>query len=100
MSFPMRKITLVFALLAEHVAQVLRLMTLEESKDLILRGKTGLTEQGGRSIGWLVGFAEKAGASYVYATLLLAPEGEMKRIMPLRLELTKQLLARRGVLAG
>lgn len=82
----------------EHVALVLRLITLEENKDLVLRGKTGLQIQGDRLVGWLVGFVDRGGASYVYATLVLAPASEARRIIPLRLELTKQLLARRGVL--
>jgi beta-lactamase class D len=82
----------------EHVALVLRLITLEESKDLVLRGKTGLEVQDDRTIGWLVGFVDKGGASYVYATLVLAPASEARRIIPLRRELTQQLLARRGVL--
>lgn len=80
-----------------HVALVRRIITLDERPGLVLQGKTGLGHEDDRAVGWLVGYVEKDRRSYVYATLVLAPRAETKRVMPLRRELTEQLLARRGL---
>jgi beta-lactamase class D len=80
-----------------HVALVRRIITLDERPGRVLQGKTGLGSEGERVVGWLVGFVEKNGRPYVYATLVLAPDAETKRLMPLRRELTEKLLARKGL---
>lgn len=82
---------------ASHVATVRRLITLDERPGRVLQGKTGLGHEGDRVVGWLVGFVEKDRRAYVYATLVLAPRADTQRIMPLRRELTEELLARRGL---
>jgi beta-lactamase class D len=82
----------------EHRAIVRRLITLEERPGVTLRGKTGLTIQGDRAVGWLVGSVDKGGATFIYATLLLAPERELSRMIPLRHTVARRLLARHGVL--
>jgi beta-lactamase class D len=80
-----------------HVALVRRIITLDERPGLVLQGKTGLGDEGDRVVGWLVGFLEKDRRTYVYATLVLAPGAETRRVMPLRRELTEKLLARHGL---
>ena len=62
----------------------------------VLRGKTGLTEQGDRAVGWLVGILEEGERSYLYATLVLAGAEDLERVIPLRAALTRALLQRHG----
>jgi beta-lactamase class D len=81
-----------------HAEILERLIVLEERPDAVLRGKTGLTVEDDRAVGWLVGFLERGMDRWVYATLLLAPKEEMQKLMPLRKALTKRLLAHARVL--
>lgn len=86
-----------------HVELVFRLLELESGPDYTLRGKTGLGPQDGRALGWLVGYVERGGHRWVYATLLRGRadaeiEAELARIQPLRRSITRALLTRAGVL--
>lgn len=78
------------------IAAVRDMIVLEREGGGVLSGKTGSAEQDGRTIGWLVGTFTRT-RRYAYATLLLAPAGQIERVRPLRLEITKALLRRRGV---
>jgi beta-lactamase class D len=91
------------------MAAVREMLVVERDGGSVLSGKTGSAEQDGWTIGWLVGtFTRGTGnpqipgrssatRRFAYATLLLAPAGQMERLRPLRLEITKALLRRRGV---
>jgi beta-lactamase class D len=83
----------------ENAALVLRLLPSHEAEGATLRGKTGLGRQGDTSVGWLVGIVERGDQAWAYATLVLGDRDELDRIRPLRLEVTKALLARHGVLS-
>lgn len=80
-------------------AEIVKKIIVRESKDgITLRGKTGLTQQDDRSVGWLVGSVEReGGGTSVYATIVLAPRADIDRIIPIRMELTTALLRRRGL---
>ncbi|MCA9688827.1 MAG: hypothetical protein KC636_04410 [Myxococcales bacterium] len=80
----------------EHAALVEELIELERGPGWVLRGKTGLTEQGDRTVGWLVGILEEGERSYLYATLVLAGAEDLERVIPLRAALTRALLQRHG----
>ena len=87
-----------------NVKTVWRSLELESGPGVILRGKTGLGVQGGRVIGWLVGYVEREGHRWIYATLVLgrtnAPtkvKAEMKRVSPVRKPITLEMLARAGI---
>lgn len=88
-----------------NVELVWRLLEFESGPGLTCRGKTGLGSQDGRAIGWLVGYAERDGHRWIYATLVRGRAGvdvdaEMIRLMPVRRSITRALLARAHVLPG
>jgi beta-lactamase class D len=88
-----------------NVELVWRLLEIESGPGFTFRGKTGLGAQDGRAIGWLVGYVERGGQRWVYATLVRGRadtdvEAEMTRLMPLRKSITRALLARARVLPG
>jgi beta-lactamase class D len=82
---------------AEHRALVMRILPTIRVGDVDVSGKTGLGAVAGRSVGWIVGYAERGDHTWIYATHVDAPESDMKRLIPLRRELTHALLARYGV---
>lgn len=83
-----------------HAELVKRLLSSETVGGATLRHKTGMGVSEGHGVGWIVGYVEKDGRTWVYATHLDAPPEDLERIMPLRKELTVALLRRRGVIAA
>jgi beta-lactamase class D len=79
----------------EHVALVRKLLVVEETPGYTIRAKTGTAIRVPEQLGWLVGEVDAGDARYTFATLIL---GEHPR--PLRLALTKKLLAERGVISA
>ena len=51
-----------------HAALVTRLLPSVRVGEVDVRGKTGLGESAGRTVGWIVGYAERADRAWVYAT--------------------------------
>ncbi len=89
----------------EHVELVWRLLELERGPGFTFRGKTGLGTLDGRAIGWLVGYVERDGHRWVYATFVQSLPGaevmgETTRLMPLRKSITRALLTKARVLPG
>lgn len=80
-----------------HVALLLRIIELERQGSVVLRGKTGLAMGDEQTIGWLVGLVEKDGISYPYALLVLGSSDDAKRMIPLRHDLARRILARHGL---
>jgi beta-lactamase class D len=80
-----------------HAALVTRLLPSVRIGDVEVRGKTGLGESSGRTVGWIVGYAERAERTWVYATHVDGSVADVERIIPLRRELTHALLERYGV---
>jgi beta-lactamase class D len=83
----------------EHVALVWRLLEIERVGDSVFRGKTGLSVQDGRAVGWLVGYAERAGHRYAYATFVHDTAPDVARLKPMRKEIARELLVKAGALA-
>jgi len=86
-----------------NVELVWRLLEIESGVGFTFRGKTGLGSQDGRAIGWLVGYVERDGRRWIYATLVLGDtdadiEAETTRLIPLRKNITRALLTRMQVL--
>lgn len=69
-------------------------------KRALFRGKTGLSLQDGHAVGWLVGYAERAGHRWAYATFVRDAAPDVARIKPLRKEIARELLVKAGVLPG
>jgi beta-lactamase class D len=86
-----------------NVELVWRLLEMESGPGFTFRGKIGLGSQDGRAIGWLVGYVERDGHRWIYATLVRGRadadvDAEMTRLMPVRRSITRALLARSHVL--
>lgn len=74
-----------------------RMMIRKQTKDYILRGKTGLSNEGGKYNGWFVGYVEAKQNVYFFATNLKPKPGlSPKEFIPLRIELTLQALKQKG----
>lgn len=80
-----------------HAALVTGLLPSVRVGDVNVRGKTGLGESSGRTVGWIVGYAERADRTWIYATHVDGPAADAERIIPLRRELAHALLERYGV---
>lgn len=76
---------------ADAVVQVL---PIDRGHHFVLRAKTGLCTERGRAVGWYVGYAQDGIRTWTFATRLDAPASELQRIMPLRKEITYELLER------
>jgi beta-lactamase class D len=79
---------------ARNRAILSRIIVLDDRPGWKLRGKTGMTFMDRQTIGWLVGWLEKDGRTYLYATFVRGKGEDAQRIIPLRRELTEALLAR------
>jgi beta-lactamase class D len=86
-----------------NVELVWQLLEIEAGQDFRFRGKTGLGPFDGRAIGWLVGYVERNEHRWIYATFVQSRPGldmavEMKRLVPLRERITRDLLTQVQVL--
>lgn len=75
-----------------------KITILEQTPEYTWRGKTGLTDEDGGVIGWLVGSVERDGQRAYYATILRLEREDFEYIMPRRRTITRQLLVRHGLL--
>lgn len=85
----------------ENVERVWGILEIERTGDSVWYGKTGLGSQDGRIVGWLVGYVERDGKRYEYATLVRggkSTDDEFNRVMPLRKAITRALLEKVGAL--
>jgi beta-lactamase class D len=86
-----------------NIELIWRLLEIESGPGFTFSGKTGLGSQDGRAVGWLVGYVEREGRRWVYATLVRGRadadlDAEMTRLVPLRRSITRTLLTRAHVL--
>lgn len=84
-----------------NVDLVWRLLEIESRGQSRWHGKTGLGPQDGRVVGWLVGYAEREGRRYEYATFVRGDafsSEEMDRVAAVRKPLTRAWLAEMGAL--
>lgn len=84
-----------------HIELVWRVLEIERSDEGTWRGKTGLGGQEGRVIGWLVGYAERNGRRYEYATLVRGDadtSDEFDRVAAVRKPITRAFLVELGAI--
>jgi beta-lactamase class D len=79
-----------------NTAIVLALIELDRGEGWLLRGKTGLGEDDGKAIGWLVGSVERDGKTWVYASLVRGKD--LDQIMPVRRTMAEDRLRAHGLL--
>lgn len=73
------------------IAIVKNIITMEKTEDYVLRGKTGLESE----VGWYVGYLERNGNTYFFATQLdIAEPKDIKA----RIEITRNILKDMGLL--
>ncbi len=83
-----------------HMELVERILPTETSSGYTLRYKTGLGTQDERAIGWVVGFVDHGADAWAFATFVRGKQDDEKRIMGLRLAMTRSLLARNHAWPG
>lgn len=86
------------AIQPRHVDLVWSMLELEPVGRVRMFGKTGLGQQDGRAIGWVVGYLEFGARRWPYAVFTRSLEGqdvdrEMARLVTLRLKLARQIVA-------
>jgi beta-lactamase class D len=74
-----------------------KMIILDVTSEQVLRGKTGWGDQNGKNIGWLVGWVEKGGNVYFYATNIES-EKETDTFVQARREITEKILSELGAL--
>lgn len=74
-----------------------KIIILDVTSEQVLRGKTGWGFQDGNNIGWLVGWVEKGGNVYFYATNIES-ERETDTFALARREITEKILRELGAL--
>jgi len=67
-------------------------MVLEKTPDYTLRGKTGWAKPPGRNIGWFVGYLEREGNVYFFATHIEALEPAPDSFLQARRAITEKIL--------
>lgn len=78
---------------------VKELMLLETGEGYVLRGKTGTAIRDGSWLGWLVGFVEQDGRTYVYVLNVEEKgEGDLGSMRTRRMDLARALLRDHGLL--
>ena len=77
---------------------VKRMIILKDTATYTLRGKTGWGNEDGRNIGWLVGYLERNGNVYFYATNIETPEPPPDSFSAARRGITDDILRRLGLL--
>ncbi len=82
-----------------HQALVRELMILEETPEYTLRAKTGYTARVKEQVGWWVGYVEKDGVTYTFATLLHMPE-PVEMFQESRIDITREVLMELEILPG
>ncbi|MBA2422161.1 MAG: class D beta-lactamase [Chitinophagales bacterium] len=89
----------------ESVNRVKKMLILEEVPDYKLSGKTGWTEMKGNetvdsklNVGWFVGYVEKGGDVYFFATNYEAPEFTQKNFELIGKEITIKCLKELGII--
>jgi beta-lactamase class D len=82
---------------AEHLAFVREAMHLEDGPGYRLFAKTGWGDAPEPDVGWFVGWVEVAGQRWAFATRLRLPGTQAEALLPLRREVTLELLHELGV---
>ncbi len=68
------------------------MLMLEETSAYVLRGKTGWATDGNYNLGWFVGWLEKGGKPYFFATNVEAVNPDEARFIQSRIGITKRIL--------
>lgn len=78
---------------ARNVAILKRVMVIQQEGKGTLRGKTGWTRDGGRDVGWWIGYIEQKDNTYFFATRLVKSHQTINpRFGECRKEVTRQIL--------
>ena len=87
----------IYNVLKRTIDIVEKIIILDVTSEQVLRGKTGWGFQDGNNIGWLVGWVEKGGNVYFYATNI-EREKETDTFAQARREITEKILRELGAL--
>jgi beta-lactamase class D len=73
------------------------MLVLEDREGYILRGKTGWATDGDYNVGWFVGWIEREGKPYFFATNVEATKPDEAKFIQSRTEITKAILKEMGL---
>ena len=73
------------------------MLVLEEKEGYVLRGKTGWAIDGEYNVGWFVGWIEKGGKPYFFATNVGATNPDEAKFIQSRIGITKAILKELGL---
>lgn len=73
------------------------IMIREQNERMVVRGKTGLATLDNQDIGWYVGYVERDGNVYFFATNIVSAVGN-KDLIPARVEITEQVLKKLDII--
>lgn len=77
---------------------VKEIMLVNNTLGLVLRAKTGRSEQGGKQIGWYVGYLERKGSVYFFSNCIQSPESSVPDFTSARVVIAYKILADLGLM--
>ena len=82
----------------KNVDLVKKLIILKQTNKWILRGKTGMTVQDGNNIGWLVGYLEENGNTWIYVCNVEAGSENMEKFKESRRGIPEKIFRSMGLM--
>jgi beta-lactamase class D len=82
----------------ENIDLVKKLIILKKTEKWTLRGKTGMTEQDGKNIGWLVGYLEENGNAWIYVCNVESDLSNTEKFKESRRGITEKVLRSMGMM--
>jgi beta-lactamase class D len=76
------------------------IMIARDTLGVLLRAKTGWSEQDGKQIGWYVGYLEKKGNVYFFSNFLQSSDSSIPDFAGARIVITYKILADLALVPG
>ena len=78
---------------------VKQIMIVKDTLGVVVRAKTGRSEQGGKQVGWYVGYLERKGNLYFFSNCIQSSEVSLPDFINARVVITYKILADLGLMA-
>ncbi len=82
----------------ENIDLVKKLIILKKNENWTFSGKTGMTVQEGKDIGWLVGYLEDKNNTWIYICNVESENGNMEKFKASRRGITEKVLKSMGLM--
>jgi beta-lactamase class D len=84
--------------LPENIDLVKQLIILKQTNKWIFRGKTGMTVQDGKNIGWLIGYLEEDGNTWMYVCNVESGQENAAKFRESRRGITEKVFKSMGLM--